>query len=135
MHSIFLLIESIAKTSEPVLITGETGAGKYLVAKAIHDLSERKGPFVDTNVAAIDDSTFVDKLFGHKKGAFTTAIEKREGLVVQAKGGTLFLDEIGDLALSSQVKLLKLLDTREFRPVGSDLPKRTDARRRSASSG
>ncbi len=128
MHSIFLLVESIARTSEPVLITGETGTGKYLIAKAIHDVSERQGPFIDTNVAGFDDTMFADSLFGHKKGAFTGAGESRQGFVDQAKGGTLFLDEIGDLTVTSQVKLLKLLDTREFFPLGSDLAKRTDAR-------
>ena len=128
MHSIFLLVESIAKTNEPVLIIGETGVGKNLIAKAIHDVSGRKGPFIDINVAGFDDMMFADSLFGHKKGAFTGAVESRNGLVHQARGGTLFLDEIGDLTLPSQVKLLKLLDTREYYPLGSDLAKRTDAR-------
>ncbi len=128
MHAIFLLVESIAKTKEPVLIIGETGVGKNLIAKAIHDVSGRKGPFIDINVAGFDDAMFADSLFGHKKGAFTGAVESRNGLVHQARGGTLFLDEIGDLTLPSQVKLLKLLDTREYYPLGSDLAKRTDAR-------
>jgi transcriptional regulator with PAS, ATPase and Fis domain len=128
MHSIFLLVESIAKTNEPVLIIGETGVGKYLIAKTIHDVSGRQGPFIDTNVAGFDDTMFADSLFGHKKGAFTGAGESRLGLIDQAKGGTLFLDEIGDLSMPSQVKLLKLLDTREYYPLGSDLAKRCDAR-------
>lgn len=128
MHSIFLVVESVAKTSEPVLIIGETGVGKYLISKAIHDVSGRQGPFIDTNVAGFDDTMFADSLFGHKKGAFTGAVESRQGLVDQAKGGTLLLDEIGDLTIPSQVKLLKLLDTREYYPLGSDLAKRSDAR-------
>ena len=128
MHAIFLLVESIAKTKEPVLIIGETGVGKNLIAKALHDVSGRKGPFIDINVAGFDDAMFADSLFGHKKGAFTSAVESRNGLVHKARGGTLFLDEIGDLTLPSQVKLLRLLDTREYYPLGSDLAKRTDAR-------
>ena len=128
MQSIFLLIESIAKTNEPVLITGETGVGKKLIVKAIHDISARKGSFIDVNVAGLDDTMFSDSLFGHKKGAFTGAIDSRDGLIHQAKGGTLFLDEIGDLIISSQIKLLRLLDISEYFPLGSDLPKRTDAR-------
>jgi len=128
MQTIFLLVESIAKTNEPVLIIGETGVGKYLIAKAIHEVSEREGPFIDINVAGFDDTMFADSLFGHKKGAFTGAVESRAGLAQQAKGGTLFLDEIGDLTLPSQVKLLKFLDTREYYPLGSDLAMRSDAR-------
>jgi DNA-binding NtrC family response regulator len=128
MHSLFLLVESIAKTNETVLITGETGVGKYLIAKAIHDVSGRNGLFIDINVAGLDDTMFADSLFGHIKGAFTGAVESRNGVVDQAKGGTLFLDEIGDLSLPSQVKLLMLLDTRKYFPLGSDLAKRSDAR-------
>jgi DNA-binding NtrC family response regulator len=128
MYSIFLLVETIAKTNETVLITGETGVGKYLIAKAIHDVSGRNGLFIDINVAGLDDTMFADSLFGHIKGAFTGAVESRNGVVDQAKGGTLFLDEIGDLSLSSQVKLLTLLDTRKYFPLGSDLAKRSDAR-------
>ncbi|MBA7680960.1 Regulatory protein AtoC [subsurface metagenome] len=128
MQSIFLYVESIAKTNEPVLITGETGVGKNLVARAIHEVSKRAGAFVAVNVAGLDDAMFADTLFGHKKGAFTGAMDSREGLIQQSKGGTLFLDEIGDLSTASQIKLLKLLDTREYYPLGSDLAKRTDAR-------
>jgi DNA-binding NtrC family response regulator len=128
MQTIFLLFESIAKTNEPVLIIGETGVGKYLIAKAIHEVSERGGPFIDINVAGFDDTMFADSLFGHKKGAFTGAVESRAGLAQKAKGGTLFLDEIGDLTFPSQVKLLKFLDTREYYPLGSDLAMRSDAR-------
>jgi DNA-binding NtrC family response regulator len=128
MKSIFLLLESIAKTKEPVLIIGETGVGKNLIARAIHRISGREGPYVEVNVAGLDDTMFSDSLFGHKKGAFTGATESRNGLVHRAGQGTLFLDEIGDLVLSSQVKLLRLLDSREYYPLGSDLAKRSDAR-------
>jgi DNA-binding NtrC family response regulator len=128
MHSIFLLAEAVARTREPVLILGETGVGKNLVARAIHDLSGRAGKLVDINVAGFDDLMFADSLFGHLKGAYTGATETRDGLVTQSKGGTLFLDEIGDLTLPSQVKLLKLLDGGEYYQLGADHPRRTDAR-------
>jgi len=128
MRSIFQYIEAIAGSPRPVLITGETGVGKELVAKAIHRLSNRKGDFVPVNVAGLDDHVFADTLFGHKKGAFTDAREARSGLIERAAGGTLFLDEIGDLSTTSQVKLLRLLQEGEFFPLGSDMAKRSDAR-------
>jgi DNA-binding NtrC family response regulator len=128
MHAVFLFVEAIAKTNEPVLITGETGVGKNLIARAIHEISGREGERVEINVAGTDDNFFADDLFGHKDRAITDVREAREGFISRAKGGTLFMDEIGDLSLPSQVKLLKLLDTREYFPIGSDLPRRTDAR-------
>ena len=128
MHAIFGYIESISISPRPVLITGETGVGKELVAKAVHGLSERKGSFIPVNVAGLDDNVFSDNLFGHRKGAFTGAEEARGGLVEQAAGGTLFLDEIGDLSANSQIKLLRLLQDGEFFPLGSDTAKRSDAR-------
>jgi DNA-binding NtrC family response regulator len=128
MRSIFQYIEAIALSPRPVLITGETGVGKELVARAVHKLSNRKGAFIPVNVAGLDDSVFTDTLFGHKKGAFTDAHEARGGLVEQASGGTLFLDEIGDLNTVSQVKLLRLLQEGEYLPLGSDVAKRSDAR-------
>ena len=128
MRSIFQYIEAISNSPQPVLITGETGVGKELVAKAIHTLSNRKGNFVPVNVAGLDDNVFADTLFGHKKGAFTGADQARSGLIEQATGGTLFLDEIGDLSTTSQVKLLRLLQDGEFFPLGSDIAKHTDAR-------
>ena len=128
MRSIFQYIEAISISPQPVLITGETGVGKELVAKAIHTLSNRKGNFVPVNVAGLDDNVFADTLFGHKKGAFTGADQSRSGLIEQAAGGTLFLDEIGDLSTTSQVKLLRLLQDGEFFPLGSDIAKHTDAR-------
>lgn len=128
MRSIFQYVEAISNTSQPVLITGETGVGKELVARAIHKLSNRKGDFVPVNVAGLDDNIFADTLFGHKKGAFTGADQPRSGLIEQASGGTLFLDEIGDLSPASQVKLLRLLQDGEFFPLGSDIAKHSDAR-------
>lgn len=128
MRSIFQYMESIANTNEPVLISGETGVGKELIAQALHSLSKRRGEFVPVNVAGLDDTMFADTLFGHKKGAFTGADQTRAGLIEQAAGGTLFLDEIGDLSPLSQTKLLRLLQEREYLPLGSDIPKRTDCR-------
>jgi DNA-binding NtrC family response regulator len=128
MRSIFQYIEAIANSPRPVSITGETGVGKELVARAVHTLSNREGDFVPVNVAGLDDHVFADTLFGHKKGAFTDAREARSGLIERAAGGTLFLDEIGDLSTTSQVKLLRLLQEGEFFPLGSDVAKRSDAR-------
>lgn len=125
---LFHYIEAIANSTEPVLITGETGTGKELFAKAIHAASTVTGPYVTVNIAGLDDSTFSDTLFGHSKGAFTGADAPRAGLIQKADGGTLFLDEIGDLSQSSQVKLLRLLQEQEYYPLGSDLPRRSTAR-------
>jgi len=120
MFSIFHYIEAIAKTALPVLITGDTGAGKEMIARAVHDASGRYGKFVSINVAGLDDQMFSDTLFGHVKGAFTGANQVRRGLIENASGGTLFLDEIGDLKIESQIKLLRLLEERTFYPIGSD---------------
>jgi DNA-binding NtrC family response regulator len=128
MRSVFQYIEAIAGSTQPVLITGESGVGKELVAKVIHSLSGRQGEFVPVNVAGLDDNIFADTLFGHKKGAFTGADRARPGLVENAKAGTLFLDEIGDLPPASQVKLLRLVQEREYLPIGSDVTRKTDAR-------
>jgi len=128
MMSLFRIIESVAKSDEPILITGETGTGKGLIAAAVHKASGRDGPLVEVNVAGLEDEMFSDTLFGHSKGAYTGAVEPRGGLVQQAGSGTLFLDEIGDLSIPSQVKLLRLLDTGEYYPLGSDFPKRAIAR-------
>jgi len=128
MTSLFRIIESIAKSDEPILITGETGTGKGLIAAAVHAASGRQGPLQEVNVAGLDDAMFSDTLFGHRKGAYTGAMDARGGLVLKAEGGTLFLDEIGDLSVQSQVKLLRLLDTGEYYPLGSDLPRRAASR-------
>jgi len=128
MHSIFHYIEAIAPSSQPVLIFGETGVGKELIGQSIHALSQRKGRLVVVNVAGLDDNVFSDTLFGHVAGAFTGAEKARQGLIEQAAGGTLLLDEIGDLALISQIKLLRLLQEREYLPLGSDKTRHSDAR-------
>ncbi|MCB2182554.1 MAG: sigma-54 dependent transcriptional regulator [Desulfobulbaceae bacterium] len=128
MFSCFQYMEAVAPSPEPVLITGETGVGKELIAKAIHALSNRQGPFVAVNVAGLDDTQFADTLFGHKKGAFTGADTQRRGMISEASGGTLFLDEIGDMSLPSQIKLLRLIQEKEYLPLGADVPQMTDAR-------
>ena len=128
MRSIFQYTEVVARSPQPVLITGETGVGKELFAHAIHTISKVRGMFVSINVAGLDDAMFSDTLFGHKKGAFTGADQYRDGLICKAANGTLFLDEIGDLNELSQVKLLRLLQEREYYPVGADLVKSSTAR-------
>ena len=127
MKAVFQFAEAVARSSKPVLITGETGVGKELLAKAIHQASGRKGAFVAINVAGVDDDAFSDTLFGHLRGAFTGAETTRPGLIARAALGTIFLDEIGDLSPASQVKLLRLLQEREYFPLGADTPKLSDA--------
>jgi DNA-binding NtrC family response regulator len=127
MFSIFKYIEAVAKSSQPILITGESGVGKELIARAVHKLSQRNGKLVSVNVSGLDDTIFSDTLFGHTRGAFTGADSARNGMIEQASNGTLFLDEIGDLSIASQVKLLRLLQEWEYFPVGSDIPKRMNA--------
>ncbi len=128
MQSLFKIIEAMRYSRQPILITGETGTGKELIAKAIHRTSALPGPMVTVNVAGLDDTMFSDTLFGHKKGAFTGASDSREGLIEQAKNGTLFLDEIGELSLPSQVKLLRLIQQNEYYRVGSDVLQKSSAR-------
>jgi DNA-binding NtrC family response regulator len=127
MRALFQYMEVVAGSRQPILITGETGVGKELVAQAIHTLSGCKGAFIAINVAGLDDHMFSDVLFGHKKGSFTGADQVREGIIARAAGGTLFLDEIGDLNEMSQLKLLRLLQEREYYPVGSDQTRKSDA--------
>lgn len=128
MRAIFQYIEVVARSDQPVLISGETGTGKELVARAVARLSGRRGNFVTVNVAGLDDTLFSDTLFGHKKGAFTGADQARDGLVSAAASGSLFLDEIGDLSECSQVKLLRLIQEQEYYPTGSDVLKACEAR-------
>lgn len=128
MFAIFRYMEAIASSQQPVLITGDTGTGKELFARAMHTLSGREGAFIADNVAGLDDTVFADTLFGHSKGAFTGADRARQGLIAQAEDGTLFLDEIGDLSPSSQIKLLRLLQEHTYFPIGSDSASRTNSR-------
>lgn len=123
MRSIFSYIEAVASSPKPVLVLGDSGTGKELIAQVLHQLSGRSGSFVPVNVSGLDDTMFSDALFGHTKGAFTGANTARSGLVEQARGGTLFLDEIGDLPMGPQVKLLRLLQEGEYYPLGADSPK------------
>ena len=127
MMALFKYAEAVAVSDQPVLITGETGVGKELMAQAVHDLSGRPGNFIAVTVAGLDDHMFSDTLFGHEKGAYTGAERVREGLIRKAEKGTLFLDEIGDLIESSQVKLLRLLQEKQYYPLGSDTPRRSAA--------
>jgi len=114
------VIQRVAPTNATVLIEGETGTGKELVARAVHQLSERQGPFVPVNCGSISPDLLESELFGHVRGAFTSAHASREGLFSFAHGGTLFLDEISEMPLSMQAKLLRALETKSIRPVGAD---------------
>lgn len=128
MLSLMQYAEVISNSHQAVLINGETGVGKELVARAIHTMSKRKGEFVSINISGLDDLMFSDTLFGHKKGAYTGANQDRDGLIKKAANGTIFLDEIGDLNELSQVKLLRLLQENEYYPLGSDNPLQSNAR-------
>jgi DNA-binding NtrC family response regulator len=128
MRALFRFIEVVAASDEPILLQGETGTGKELFARAIHKVSGANGPFVATNLGGSEDQLVSDTLFGHVKGAYTGADEPRKGLISQAAKGTLFLDEIGDLSSQSQVKLLRFLENREYFPLGTDIPRRSEAR-------
>jgi DNA-binding NtrC family response regulator len=128
MQAIFRYLEAVGPSPQPVLITGETGTGKELIARAVHRVSGRPGDLVSINVAGLDDNMFSDTLFGHAKGAYTGAERVREGLITTAGEGTLFLDEIGDLTHASQVKLLRLLQDGSYYPLGADRPRQSRAR-------
>ncbi|RMG05265.1 MAG: sigma-54-dependent Fis family transcriptional regulator, partial [Nitrospirae bacterium] len=119
----------IATVDSSIFISGESGTGKELVARAIHMASSRKEkPFVEVNCAAIPENLFESELFGYEKGAFTGAVKKTRGYLAQADGGTLFLDEIGDMPLSVQAKLLRVLQEKRFQPLGSEQPVEVDFR-------
>ncbi len=129
MKTVAQQIMDLADSNATVLITGESGTGKELVARALHTQSSRKnGPYLTANCPSIPEDLFESEMFGHRKGAFTGAIETRSGYVEAAGGGTLFLDEIGDLPLKSQAKILRLLEQRTFMPVGEHKEKTADVR-------
>jgi DNA-binding NtrC family response regulator len=129
MKKVFRLLEKAIPTNSHILITGQTGTGKGMVANTIHYNSPREsGPFVAVNCGAIPETLLESQLFGHKKGAFTSADRDAKGLVEEAEGGTLFLDEIGEMPLGLQVKILKLIQDKEFLPVGGTKPLTVDAR-------
>ncbi len=129
MGKVFDRIERFAKTERTVLILGESGVGKELAARAVHESSRRKGnPFVAVNCAALSGQLIESELFGHEKGAFTGALQKRTGRFETARSGSLFLDEIGDMPMVLQPKLLRVLQEGTFEPVGSDRTVRSDVR-------
>ncbi len=129
MQEIYRVIARLVGTDLTVMINGESGTGKELVAKAIHDYGKRRGgPFIAVNMAAIPRELVESELFGHEKGAFTGANARKVGRFEQAEGGTLFLDEIGDMPLEAQTRLLRVLQSGEFMPVGGRMPIKADLR-------
>jgi DNA-binding NtrC family response regulator len=129
MREIFGLIEQIAPSNVSVLITGESGTGKELVARTLHELSPRKSrPFVAVNCAAIPETLIESEIFGHEKGAFTGAVERRAGCFELATGGTLLLDEIGEMPVATQAKLLRVLEERKLRRLGARVEQDVDVR-------
>src|SRR2546428_9666858 len=129
LKSVLSSIVSVAPTDSTVLITGETGTGKELIARAIHKHSERAGqPFISVNCAAIPPSLIASELFGHEKGAFTGAVQQRRGRFELAHSGTIFLDEIGEVPLDTQLALLRVLQERQCERVGGSRPLPGDGR-------
>ena len=129
MQALFSLLERVAQVSSPALVLGETGTGKELVARALHQSGPRaRGPFVAINCAAIPESLLESELFGHTRGAFTGATQARRGLFLDADGGTLLLDEVCELPPALQARLLRVLESGEIRPLGSDTVRTVDVR-------
>ncbi len=129
MKAVFALVEKVASSNVSVLVTGESGTGKELVAQALHDLSSRRNkPFVAVNCAAIPETLIESEIFGHEKGAFTGALERRAGCFELAEEGTLLLDEIGEMPAGTQAKLLRVLEDRKLRRLGSKMETPVDVR-------
>jgi formate hydrogenlyase transcriptional activator len=129
LKSVLQQVALVAPTDSTVLILGETGTGKELIARSIHNLSRRSSrPFIRVNCAAIPPSLIISELFGHEKGAFTGAVQRRQGRFEAANGGTIFLDEIGELPMETQIALLRVIQEREFERVGSSHPISVDVR-------
>jgi DNA-binding NtrC family response regulator len=128
MRQLRALIARVATSTLPVLIQGETGSGKELVARALHEQSGRSGQLVPLNVCALPDTMFEASVFGHVRGAFTGALRDSAGYLIEAHRGTLFLDEISALSIGNQVKLLRAIETKEFRAVGGRADQRSDFR-------
>ncbi|HDR46378.1 MAG TPA: PAS domain-containing protein, partial [Geoalkalibacter subterraneus] len=129
MRQLFDILPDVAASDATVLLQGESGTGKELFARALHDLSPRReGPLVVVNCGALPEPLLEAEIFGAKRGAYTGSVEDRAGRLEQAEGGTLFLDEIGDLPLALQVKLLRVLENREYQPLGARRPRRADVR-------
>jgi DNA-binding NtrC family response regulator len=129
MHEIYHLVEQVAPSTASILITGESGTGKELVARTIHDMSPRKNkPFVAINCSAIPETLIESEIFGHEKGAFTGALERRAGCFELAEEGTILLDEIGEMPIGTQAKLLRVLEDRKLRRLGSKVETTVDVR-------
>ena len=129
MQEVFALIRQAAPSRATILVTGESGTGKELVARAVHNLSPRQsGPFVAVNCAALPETLMESELFGHEKGAFTGAVERRAGCFELAQHGTLLLDEIGDMPLATQAKLLRVLEDSKVRRLGAQKEQQVDVR-------
>ncbi len=128
MQEIFATIIKVAPARTTVLITGETGTGKELAARALHQYSNREGPFIPVNFSAMTDTLFESELFGYVKGAHSTAFQSRKGRLEEADKGTLFIDEVGDIPENIQVKLLRCIETRTFERLGENTPQRVDVR-------
>jgi len=129
IHDIFNILPNVAESDSSVLIQGASGTGKELFAKAIHHLSRRKDkPFIKVNCGALPDTLLESELFGYVKGAFTDAKKDKPGRFAIANGGTIFLDEVGDMSPALQVKLLRVLQEKEYEPLGSNSPRKTDVR-------
>ena len=129
LMDVLATVKRVARTNASILVTGESGTGKELIAEAVHRNSPRRGkPFVKVNLGGVSQTLFESEMFGHKKGAFTDAVSDRKGRFELADKGTIFLDEIGELDLSCQVKLLRVLQEQTFEPLGDSQPRKVDVR-------